>query len=193
MDSLKSKRELKEKRKREQNENVKRKLEKKGELPEEDEKKKDDEAEEIGDDDDIKDEGEDQRIIGKRSREEQSNPKGGEATKRQKTNKTPVKVKAAAPEKPILKTGTIIVGRGQSIIKAKNHKAIRNPKLIPGTSPNAPSKSSRPATKEARLKKLGKFIGDKGGKSASDKKFGAKPFAGKKTAKPSGGKKHGKK
>ena len=40
MDSLKSKRELKEKRKREQNENVKRKLEKKGELPEEDEKKK---------------------------------------------------------------------------------------------------------------------------------------------------------
>ena len=73
LDSLKNKRELKEKRKKEQEENVKRKAEKRGEILPEDAQNK---AE------DFKDEGEDTRVLGKRGREEKSVNRTGRTDKK---------------------------------------------------------------------------------------------------------------
>jgi hypothetical protein len=151
MDSLKNKRDLKAHRKKEQEDNVRRKAEKRGEIQPEDKPEADSE---------VKDEGEDQKVLGKRSREE--------ATKSKSAPK-------AAPKKPMAKPEPVAPKmRGQTIKKSKAPAAIRkNPKLLPTKG------SSRPSTKEARLKRLGKYIGDK--KEAG--KAGAKP-SGKRVGTP---------
>jgi hypothetical protein len=85
----------------------------------------------------------------------------------------------SAPKKnaaPVAKPSTTLKMRGKTIKKTKAPAAIRkNPKLL------ATKGSSRPSTKEARLKRLGKFIGDKkdGGKSTgkpSSKRVGTPTF-----------------
>ena len=81
LDSLKNKRELKEKRKKEQEENVKRKAEKRGEiLPEDAQNKAKDGEKNEGED--FKDEGEDTRVLGKRGREEKSVNRTGRTDKK---------------------------------------------------------------------------------------------------------------
>ena len=81
LDSLKNKRELKEKRKKEQEANVKRKAEKRGEiLPEDAQNKAQDGEKNEGED--FKDEGEDTRVLGKRGREEKSVNRTGRTDKK---------------------------------------------------------------------------------------------------------------
>ena len=84
LDSVKNKRELKEKRKREQEENVRKKAEKRGEITGQDESKAKDENAEDGADeaDDFKDESQDARVLGKRSRNEVSDNRTGRTDKK---------------------------------------------------------------------------------------------------------------
>lgn len=133
LDGVKNKRELKEKRKREQDENVRKKAEKRGEITVQDEsKEKDANVEDCADEgDDFKDEGQDQRVLGKRGRNEVSDNRTGRTDKK-------------------------------ALMKSKNfgeRKASKSSPSSPKT--QAAKKSSRPNTKEARLKRLGKYVDTK--------------------------------
>jgi ribosome biogenesis protein SSF1/2 len=77
IDGIKNKRDLKEKRKKDQDENVRRKAEKRGEITAADDGEKKE-----GDDDDVKDEGDDKRVLGKRGREEKSVNRTGRTDKK---------------------------------------------------------------------------------------------------------------
>jgi ribosome biogenesis protein SSF1/2 len=76
IDGIKNKRDLKEKRKKDQDENVRKKAEKRGEII----ANADEKAE--GENDDMKDEGDDKRILGKRGREEKSVNRTGRTDKK---------------------------------------------------------------------------------------------------------------
>ena len=96
----------------------------------------------------------------------------------------PAASKKPSAVKPVAKTTPKLAPsapkmRGKTIKKSKAPAAVRNPKLLA-------NKSSRPSTKEARLKRLGKFVGDKkdskpqkGGKPSS-KRVGTPTFKKKK-------------
>lgn len=85
LDGVKNKRDLKEKRKREQDENVRKKAEKRGEIVATDkdgEKKGQEQGEGAEGEDDFKDEGQDSRVLGKRARPESTDNRTGRTDKK---------------------------------------------------------------------------------------------------------------